>query len=188
MKVQILFLFVLSLNMVYAQDNFQVASFSLTIKGSSNLHDWQSNAKELRATGAFAVEAGELQAINALSVEVPVKSIKSEKGSIMDNKTYKALDANKHPAIKYKLDKATVNKKGDKYDVNASGSLTIAGVTNKVSFYVAGKTGSDGSLTFNGSYKLKMTDYKIDPPTALLGTMTVGDDVEVVFRVTLKSK
>ena len=51
---------------------------------------------------------------------------------------------------------------------------------------VRAKDGSDGSITFNGSKKLKMTDYGIKPPTALLGTMTTGDEVEIVFQVTLK--
>jgi filamentous hemagglutinin family protein len=48
------------------------------------------------------------------------------------------------------------------------------------------QVGSDGSVTFSGSKKLKMTDYGIKPPTALMGTMTVGDEVEIVFSVTLK--
>lgn len=31
-----------------------------------------------------------------------------------------------------------------------------------------------------------MTDHGIKPPTALMGTMTVGDEVEVVFSATFK--
>ncbi len=186
MKFKILFLFLLPLNLVYGQSNFRISSYSLTIKGTSNLHDWESQAKEVRANGSFTLDANVLQAINSLTVEIPVKSIKSAKGSIMDNKTYSALGANKHPLITFKLDKATVAKKGDSYDVNANGALTIAGTSNKISLTVQGKTGSDGSLTFSGSKKLKMTDYKIDPPTALLGTMTTGDEVEIVFKITLK--
>jgi polyisoprenoid-binding protein YceI len=64
--------------------------------------------------------------------------------------------------------------------------LTIAGTAKKTDLYVQGKVGGDGSLTFNGSKKLKMTDFGIKPPTALMGTMTVGDEVEIVFSVTLK--
>jgi hypothetical protein len=45
---------------------------------------------------------------------------------------------------------------------------------------------ADGSISFAGSKKLKMTDYKIKPPTALLGSLTTGDEVEIVFQVTLK--
>jgi hypothetical protein len=31
-----------------------------------------------------------------------------------------------------------------------------------------------------------MTDFGIKPPTALMGTMKVGNEVEVVFSVTMK--
>jgi hypothetical protein len=52
--------------------------------------------------------------------------------------------------------------------------------------YVRAKVGADGGVTFTGSKKLKMTDYKIKPPTALMGTLTTGDDIEIVFTITLK--
>lgn len=158
----------------------------MSIKGTSNLHDWESSVKELRATGNMTADATGLQAISALTVEIPAKSIKSTKGSVMDNKTYEALQANKYSSIGYKLDKATIAKKGDGYDISSNGSLTIAGVTNKVDMLVRGKANNDGSITFTGSRKIKLQDYKIKPPTALLGTVTVGDEVEVEFRVTVK--
>ena len=76
--------------------------------------------------------------------------------------------------------------RGGSYDINTSGYLTIAGATNKIDMYVQGKVGSDGGVTFSGAKKIKMTDYKIKPPTALMGTLTTGDEVEIVFQVTLK--
>jgi polyisoprenoid-binding protein YceI len=135
----------------------------------------------------MTVDASGLKSIGWFQVEVPVKTIKSTKGSIMDNKTYDALRANDHPNIYFKLDKvAGMNNRGGVYDINVVGNLFIAGVNNKIEMYVQGKTGGDGSITFSGSKKLKMTDYKIKPPTALMGTMTVGDEIEIVFQVTLK--
>jgi polyisoprenoid-binding protein YceI len=105
----------------------------------------------------------------------------------MDNKTYDALGADSHPNINYKLEKVTgLNNKAGSYDINTTGYLTIAGATNKIDMYVKGTMGGDGSITFSGSKKIKMTDYKIKPPTALMGTLTTGDDVEIVFQVTLK--
>ena len=186
MRIKMLILFLLSLNVAFSQNAVQLTRFSLTVKGTSNLHDWESEAKELRATGSLTITEDALSTINSLTVEVPVKSIKSSKGSIMDGKTHKALEANKHPNISFKLSKATVNQNGGRYDINATRALTIAGTANTVKLYVQGKKGSDGSYTFSGSKKLKMTDYKVDPPTALLGTLTTGDEVEIVFSVTLK--
>ena len=173
--------------LAFGQGNYRASNVSMTIKGSSNLHDWESSAKEVRARGSIILEANTLKSIPSFSVEVPVKSIKSAKGSIMDGKTYDALKADQYPNITYTLEKVTgLNKKGENYDLYASGSLSMAGASNKIDLYVKVKVNADGSLTFSGSKKLKMTDYKIDPPKALFGTLTTGNDVEIVFQVTVK--
>lgn len=187
MRSIFLFFFLFTLSFAFGQGNYRITNFSLVVKGTSNLHDWESPAKEVRANGLITFAAGALKSIQALTVEIPVKTIKSSKGSIMDNKTYDALKADQFPNINYKLEKVNgLNARDGSYDINTTGNLTIAGATNKIDMYVQGKAGSDGSLTFSGSKKLKMTDYKIKPPTALMGTMTTGDEVEIVFRVTLK--
>ena len=46
---------------------------------------------------------------------------------------------------------------------------------------------ADKSITFNGSYKLKMTEYKVDPPTAMLGAIKTGDGIEVKYNLILKA-
>ena len=187
MRSKFVFFLLFAFSFAFGQGNYRIANYSLVIKGTSNLHNWQSTANEVRANGSMDLEAGVLKTVQSLSVEIPVKTIKSTKGSIMDNKTYDALKANDYPNITFKLEKVTgLDNKGGSCDINSSGYLTIAGVTNRIDLYVQGKVGSDGSITFNGSKKLKMTDYKIKPPTALMGTMTTGDEVEIVFQVTLK--
>jgi|GEM_PF-215435 len=186
MKYKFVFALLFTVSFVFGQANYRMSNYSLVIKGTSNLHDWQSTAKEVRGTGSITMDAGALKSINSLTMEVPCKSIKSEKGGIMDNKTYDALKADKNPNISYKLDKITGLNKKTNYDINASGNLTIAGTTKKIDMYVQGKVGSEGSITFSGSKKIRMTDFGIKPPTALMGTMTVGDEVEIVFSVTLK--
>ena len=182
-----MFLTLFSFSFAFGQANYGISNFSLVIKGTSNLHDWQSKANEVRIGGTMTQNTGELKSIHSLSVDVPVRSIKSEKGTIMDNKTYDALMAGTYPNISFKLEKVnSLNKKGNGYDINTSGYLTIAGTTNKIDLYVTGSVDGNGYVTFKGSQKLKMTDYKIKPPTALLGTLTTGNEVEIVFQVTLK--
>jgi hypothetical protein len=187
MRSKFVFFLLFAFSFAYGQGNYRTTNFSLAIKGTSNLHDWQSNANEVRANGGMTVDASGLKSINWLNVEIPVKTIKSAKGSIMDNKTYDALNANNYPNIFYKLEKVTgMNNRGGTYDINTTGNLFIAGVNNRIDMYVQGKVGADGSITFSGSKKLKMTDYKINPPTALMGTMTTGNEIEIVFQVTVK--
>jgi hypothetical protein len=187
MKFKFVLLLLLLASYGYGQAGYRVTGASVTIKGTSNLHNWESVAKEVRANATMTADGTGLSAIQSLFVEIPVKSIKSAKGSIMDGKTYDAMKADQHPNIQYKLDRIQqINKKGDGFDLNAAGQLTMSGTTQKIDLYVQGKTNGDGSLSFNGSKKLKMTDFKIKPPTALMGALTTGDEVEIVFQITMK--
>ena len=187
MKYKFLFLLLFATSFVFSQSNYRTGNYYMVIKGTSNLHNWESKVNEVRANGGLTTDATGLKSINWLNVEIPIKTIKSEKGSIMDNKTYDALKADKFPNISYKLEKVnSLNKSGDGYDIQTSGYITVGGATNKLSMYVRGKVNSDGSIAFSGSKKLKMTDFGIKPPTALMGTMTVGDEVEIAFQVSLK--
>ncbi|MBN8678838.1 MAG: YceI family protein [Chitinophagales bacterium] len=187
MRIYFAFLLLFAFSFAYGQGNYHVTNYSLVINGTSNLHAWQSKANEVRAYGTLQADATSLKTIQSLSVEIPVKSIKSAKGSIMDNKTYDALKANNFPNISYKLEKVvSLNSKNGGIELNASGSLTIAGVTKKIDLYVQGWLTADGTITFKGSKKFKMSDFGISPPTALMGTLTTGDEVEIVFQVSLK--
>lgn len=187
MRLYFAILLLFTFSFVFGQGNYHVTNYSLVINGTSNLHAWQSKANEVRANGTFQADATSLKGLQSLSVEIPVKSIKSAKGSIMDNKTYDALKANSHPNIQYKLEKvSSLNSKNGGIELNASGYLTIAGSTKRIDLYVQGWLTADGSITFKGSKKLKMSDFGISPPTALMGTLTTGDEVEIVFQVSLK--
>lgn len=170
------------------QSEYKLTNHWMVIKGTSNLHNWESKVNDLRCAANMTITPTlSVKSINSLTVEIPVKSIKSEKGSIMDNKTYDALNAGSHSNITLKL--VSVNKIDNKPDgvtISATCNLTISGVTNKVDINVSGKANADGSIRLAGSKKIKMTDYKIKPPTALLGSLTTGDEVEIAFNIVLK--
>ncbi|MCC7505927.1 MAG: YceI family protein [Saprospiraceae bacterium] len=170
-----------------AQGQYNLGSHWMVIKGTSNLHDWQSNVTQVRGYGQMTSEPNVLKEIKSLYVEIPVKGIKSEKGSIMDGKTYDALKSGSYPQITYKLTKVTglSAKGGGSFSVGTLGDLTIAGTTKQVDLWVSAKVDNYGSVSFSGSKKLKMTDFGIKPPTALLGSLTTGDEVEISFSVTL---
>ncbi len=164
-----------------AQDLLTTSSVTLTIDGSSNVHDWTSTANEVFVTGQFQSSGGKLTAIDQLNVRVPVKKIKSTKGSIMDNKTYDALRASKFPNITFKATSVEVN--GD--NIKATGTLTIAGRYRTVTIQAYGKSIA-GGYEITGSYDLKMSQFNIERPTALLGTVSTTDDVKINFAVRLK--
>lgn len=128
----------------------------------------------------MTVDSGEIKAINYLYVEIPVKRIKSEEGDVMDNNTYLALKADEFPMIIYKLEKINrITRRGESYVISATGNLSVAGVINKIDLTVIGKVNKDGSVDFNFSKKIRMSDYGIKLPKALFGLIKTGNEVMI---------
>lgn len=167
-----------------AQDYVLKSSKSF-IQGTSSLHDWESSISQLTYKGIFVVENNILKSIKSAEVTIPVVGIKSTKGKIMDNKTYDAFLFEKNPTITFLLTTAQLRPEGSGSAVDASGYLTMAGTmkTVKLTGVVKVLTGGDIQLTL--SKKIKMTEYKMEQPTAMMGTITVGDEVTVTFDLTL---
>ena len=171
---------------ISGQSSYKLETGQVTIKGTSSLHDWESTVTQLTVSGDFIMDVTQLETIQNLKVAIPVKEIKSTKGSIMDKKTWKALEYSDHPMIKYVLNKITaIDKQGENYRINATGNLSIAGSTKPINLTVTVSPKSNRKLEIRGEKALKMTDFNIEPPTALLGTLTTGDDITIEFNIVL---
>lgn len=170
-----------SLSVTTAQTlKINAQSSTMTISGTTNVHNFQSKVTQI--SGDLVINGKKVQ---SLKVEVPVKSIKSNE-KLMDKKTYEAFDAEKHPTITFQLIDAVVQKAtAEDIDVVLTGNLTMAGVSKKISINTTGKALKAGTLQFTGSVGLKMTDFKMKPPTAMLGMMKVGDAITLKFSVVL---
>jgi len=155
---------------------------TMTIYGTTNVHDFKSKVTLIK--GELVVSSS--KKIQSLNVEVPVRSIKSgEKG--MDTKTYEAFNEGKFPTISFQLvDASSLQINGDDISVTVTGNLTMAGTTRKISFKTTGKNLKPGAYEFKGSIALKMTDFKMKPPTAMLGVMKVGDAITLKFDINVE--
>lgn len=161
----------------------KVANGNMQILGTSNLHDWKTAATEVGIQGAFKIADGALQSVDNVMVSVPVNKIKSEKGRTMDNNTYDALKQKQHPDITFKADNIQVNGK----DIQARGALRIAGQTKQVTVRATWAAQSNGAIRISGKHALKMTDFGVDPPRAMMGAMRTGDDVTIEFSLDVRA-
>lgn len=158
----------------------------MSIAGTSSLHKWESGVNTVSIKSDVVINEAGLQSINSLYLEVDANSIKSTKGSMMDKKTWEALKTDQFPKITYQLTKVeSITPLTGEFDVKALGNLTIAGVKLPISMNVKAKVLGNGNLSFRGSKSLKMTDFKIDPPTALMGTLKTGNEVTINFDIVL---
>ena len=189
MKTKVLFFSImllaisqLTINSINAQSlKLNQKTFSMSILGTTNVHNFES--KVTTATGDLVITDKKVQ---SFSVEIPVKGIKSNE-KLMDTKTYEAFDAEKNPKISFKSTEVNSLKvDGSEIIVSLTGNMTIAGVTRKISLSATGKIIKPGVYEFKGMIPVKMTDYKMKPPTAMMGVMRVGDDVKLKFSVTFE--
>jgi len=154
---------------------------SLLVKGDSNLHEWETKGQQITGELSAMVEAGSLKKIDKVSVKIQVTSLKSGKGT-MDSKAYEALKSDKSPAITYQSSSFNLIHN----EIISTGKLTIPGVTKDKTLKASYVIGADSKITVKGSIKLKMTEFGMELPTAILGTLKVRDDVEIIFDVSFK--
>ncbi|MBJ6368765.1 YceI family protein [Snuella sedimenti] len=152
---------------------------SLTVFGTSSLHDWHIEAEA--QSGSIEFRDASNCVIKACRVKIVSESLKSGKRS-MDKNTFKALKTDDYPNVLFQLVevKELEDKGNGKFKVRTIGDLTITGVKKRLDLdFIVEITDEKVSLT--GEKNIKMTDFNIDPPTALFGTITTGNDLTIKF-------
>ncbi len=155
---------------------------AIKIKGTSNLHEWEEEVGKFKVNLNLKINENKLTSIDHVHVTMQSGSIHSS-NNIMTNKTHDALNVKKYPEIEFKfvsVDK--LSSSGGKFSGTLVGDITIAGVTKRISLAFSGvHTGN--KVTINGTKELNMNDFKIDPPTALMGTLKTGQEVTISFSL-----
>jgi polyisoprenoid-binding protein YceI len=160
----------------------------IVIEGTSNIHDWNMKSDKGSFSGVFDVNtAGLPTGLSALNFSVPAQSLKSEHSG-MDKNTYKALNVTKFPAISFTSGSAVIKQESASgVTLITKGQLTISGTTKEVLLTASGVVNPDKTVTYSGQYQLKMTDYKVDPPSIMFGTIKTGNDIVVKYTLVLKT-
>ena len=172
-----------------AQDVYRAADPDIKVSGTSNLHNWSMEAKDLSssATFTFGTAAGSLpKSLTAFELTIPVHNLKSGESS-MDSRAYTAMKADKFATITYASASSVILPgENGQFQIRSSGDLTIAGVTQPMVVTVNCHDNPDGSIACSGSQQIKMTDFKIKPPSFMLGALKTGDALTINFSLTLK--
>ncbi len=157
----------------------------MNLSGTMPLHDWTMTAHGLSGEAKMALTTdNRLTGIQELAFSLPVHNLKGEQ-TAMDNDAYKALKADEYQNIVFRLISASIEpaNKGKHYKVLARGNLTVAGVTREVVLNMAGDVANDGTITFAGSEKVKMSDYNVERPSLLFGMIKAGDVMTLAYNL-----
>lgn len=169
-----------------AQTTYKLSAGEFTVAGTSSLHDWTMTSKDAKGEAVISIENSVLKSVTKLALTVKSETLKSGKSG-MDSNAYKSLETKKHPEISFVLRSIkSITKSGDHYLVNAEGTLTIAGQSRTMAVQAKAYPQAN-QIKFTGSKAFKMSDFKITPPTALMGTVKTGDEITVNFDLTFKN-
>ena len=167
---------------VHGQDRYnQSGTSTLSIAGTSTLHDWHMTSTEANYDAVFETNStGDPVRLTSLVMSLPAESLKSEKAA-MDKNAYNALKTDVNKQITFQLVSAKVVGK----TIQCTGKLKIAGTTKQIDLEATYTMLSGGALQCKGSKKIVMTDYGVEPPSFMFGSVTTGDEITVSFDVTL---
>jgi polyisoprenoid-binding protein YceI len=173
----------------------------VTIDGDSTIHKW--TVKGAIIGGVFEIDPEfatdkTLKSVKSLAskdakpkveVNIPIRSLKSQAtigASKMDEIMQEAMRATNNPVIKYILKemvvKGAVPETGSPVKFDTKGDLSVSGVTNAIDMEVTLERLADDKIKFSGSKQLKMTDFKIPPPSPKLALGAIKTDDEVLIK------
>ncbi len=166
----------------------------LDISGTSTVRSWSCREAEIRTVlkaGAgyeSSVVAGE-KSVEAVSLSFPVEKIDCGNGK-MEEHLEKALKAKEYPTISYVMSAYDIGAAIDAetVPVKVTGDMTIAGQTRPVTMDVTVTKSPDGGIRVQGKQEIRMTDFGVKPPTLMLGTLKVGDEVRVSFDMVMRAQ
>ena len=168
------------------------AQSRLWINGTSTVRPFECSASGVVAAADLTAPqlaapflAGETP-VNAASLTVPASALDCKNGT-MNEHMRKALKVKENKSITFRISSYTVAKAAVGSTSTAKGELTLGGVTRPITVVGIATPGADGALHLVGSYDLKMTEWKIEPPKLMMGTMKVNPMVKVSFDLYLKS-
>lgn len=161
----------------------------MMIDGTSNIRDWDAQVKTINSN--FVINEFDMNDLSNLTADnfetlelsIPVEDVESGSGRLTRN-MHKYLKGDDHPMITFNLtgiDSVTVN--GNQATITANGIINAAGVDHQTSMTVDA-TFDNGTITFAGTQPLLMTDFNIDPPTAVFGTIRARDEIDIIYSLT----
>lgn len=151
------------------------------ITGTSNLHNWYADVSSMSGSVNFTSFSDYNITPNKLNLSVNTSGIKGEK-VVMNKNIQKTLLADKFNTIEYRFESVTkINVLNvNTFILETIGLLTISGTSKQIVLNLNVEI-LKNSIHIKGSKELKMTDFNIQPPKALLGMLKTGDTVKVFF-------
>ena len=187
------------------------AGSQLTLEGTSNVKDWRCSGVTLDGRMEVAaplarinhiidrIEDGDVARLDpraasfpqpTFNLRVPVQSLRCGNRQ-MERDMYRALRSEANPVIEFQFAGLVGGVEHDidagDYRATIAGVLTLAGAQRKVLVPVVAERVARDRFRIRARLPLRMTDFRITPPTALFGMVKAKDNLEVQFDLVLQT-
>jgi polyisoprenoid-binding protein YceI len=156
------------------------------VEGTSSVRSYRCESTGVTGTAqASSARLDDLASVPRAEITIPVASLDCRNGT-MNTHMRRALKAEQNPTIRLRASSVRVDASGPGAGTaRISGDLTMAGQTRPVTLEGT-VTSEEGKVRVRGSKRLVMTDFGVQPPSLMMGTMKVAPPVTIGFDVTLK--
>jgi len=147
------------------------------ISGESNVNQFSFDFDE---TGMIRHQKAADTDTGLVIIRIPIKAFKAS-NPMMYNDFLQLMKAEDFPVIEISFKRKQLDHlNGGSYGSCPETSITIAGVTRTYKIDCTVMPCAD-NIFLQGEKKLKLTDFKINPPVKLKGLVKVNDDIMVNF-------
>lgn len=161
----------------------------LWIEGRSNINEFECQANKYFGEATLFDDPNPdfLQDVSErlfLKVEIRVDGFECGR-SRMNRDLQQALKSDEFPEIVFMFDNATMlngpQEDDDAFEIEVHGSLTVAGNTKNIRFVTKAYYLEHDKVRAIGRTTIRMSDFGVEPPTALMGLVKADDELAVNF-------
>ncbi len=156
----------------------QASAVDFTVSGTSTIRGWTcavTGTAEV-TPGSSTPAPGFADGVESAVLTVPVADFECPDEEMTEH-LQDAMRPDEFAEITFRLDSYEASSQG----AEASGALTIQGVTRPVSFPISLTPAASG-VEIAGELRLDMTQYGVEPPVVLLGLLRVRPQIRIQFE------
>ncbi len=156
----------------------------LRINGTSNVNDFECfyNAPISSDSVFQSVTFGDSLFFEGKPIQFKTSSFDCGKRAI-NRDLQKTLKADDFPFMELSIKTAEI---ADSVPFSSDLRVSIAGKTNIRPVTITAYSSSDSKITFSGNGQILLTDFGLEPPTALFGLVKVNDEIEINFELSIE--
>ncbi len=178
-KSSILFLLILNFNTIFGQKIYVSKTSAISFFSKTPLRDIEAENKT--ATSLINLDTKDI------AIRIPIKSFVFPNKLMQEHFNENYLESEKYPYSQFrgKLNEVLDINKDGKFNVSATGKITLHGVERDQTFK-GFATVKDKKITVESVFDIALADYKIDIPKIVFEE--IAEKVKVNFKINYEEK